>query len=89
MLVLKALQVINAGWLEFEAVNKELAASFMAIKRELTASGRNVTYSAGRSEETGHSDLAWATMNALSHEPLETGTDLATPQGQSFLVISD
>ena len=89
MLVLKALQVINAGRLEFEAGNKELAASFMAIKRELTASGRNVTYSAGRSEETGHSDLAWATMNALSHEPLETGTDLATPQGQSFLVISD
>ena len=89
MLVLKAQQVINAGRLEFDAGNKELAASFMAIKRELTASGRNVTYSAGRSEETGHSDLAWATMNALSHEPLETGTDLATPQGQSFLVISD
>ena len=33
--------------------------------------------------------LSIKTMNALSHEPLETGTDLATPQGQSFLVISD
>ena len=68
---------------------KDILHSFMAIKRELTASGRNVTYAAGRSEESGHSDLAWATMNALSHEPLETGTDLATPQGRSFLVISD
>ena len=28
-------------------------------------------------------------MMTISHEPLETGTDLATPQGQSFLVISD
>lgn len=89
MLVLKALQVIKSGRLEFDAGNKDMAASLMAIKRELTASGRNVTYAAGRSQETGHSDLAWALLNALSHEPLETGTDLATPQGQSFLVISD
>ena len=89
MLVLKALQVIKAGRLEFDAGNKDLATSFMAIKRELTASGRNVTYAAGRSEETGHSDLAWACMNALSNEPLETATGLATVQGASFLEISD
>lgn len=89
MLVLKAQQVINAGRLEFDAGNKELASSFMAIKRELTASGRSVTYAAGRSEETGHSDLAWACMNAISNEPLEVGTGLATVQGQSFLEISE
>ncbi|PMW75186.1 terminase, partial [Pseudomonas sp. GW460-12-1-14-LB3] len=81
MLVLKAQQVINAGRLEFDAGNKELASSFMAIKRELTASGRSVTYAAGRSEETGHSDLAWACMNAISNEPLEVGSGLATVQG--------
>ncbi len=89
MLVLKAQQVIKTGRLEFDAGNKDLAASFMAIKRELTASGRSVTYAAGRSTETGHSDLAWACMNALSHEPLETGTGLASVQGSSFLEISD
>ena len=89
MLVLKALQVIKAGRLEFDAGNKDLAASLMAIKREMTASGRSVTYAAGRSKETGHSDLAWALMNALSNEPLETGTDMATPQATSFLSFSD
>ena len=89
MLVLKALQVIKAGRLEFDAGNKDLAASLMAIKREMTASGRSVTYAAGRSKETGHSDLAWALMNALCNEPLETGTDMATPQATSFLSFSD
>lgn len=89
MLVLKAQQVIKAGRLEFDAGNKDLATSFMAIKREMTASGRNVTYAAGRSEETGHSDLAWACMNALSNEPLEAATGLANAQGSSFLEISD
>lgn len=89
MLVLKAQQVINAGRLEFDAGNRDLASSFMAIKRELTASGRSVTYSAGRSEETGHSDLAWACMNAISNEPLETGTGLVTVQAQSFIELSD
>ena len=89
MLVLKAQQVIQSKRLQFDAGNKELASSFMAIKRELTPSGRSVTYAAGRSQETGHSDLAWACMNALSNEPLQTGTGLASAQGQSFLEISE
>ncbi|UZV40207.1 terminase, ATPase subunit [Acidovorax phage Acica] len=89
MLVLKAQQVINAGRLEFDAGNRDLAVSFMAIKRELTASGRSVTYAAGRSDDAGHADLAWACMNALSNEPLDVGTGLANVQGQSFLEISD
>lgn len=89
MLVLKAQQVIKAGRLEFDAGNRELASSFMSIKRELTASGRSVTYAAGRGGDTGHADLAWACMNALSHEPLESGTGLASEQGQSFLAMSE
>ncbi|WP_092955678.1 terminase large subunit domain-containing protein [Paracidovorax konjaci] len=89
MLVLKAQQVINAGRLEFDSGNRDLASSFMAIKRELTASGRSVTYAAGRSQDTGHSDLAWAAMNAISNEPLDAGTGLANVQGTSFLEISE
>lgn len=89
MLVLKALQVIKAGRFEFDAGLRDLAAHFMAIKRELTPSGRSVTYAAGRGGDTGHSDLAWACMNALSFEPLETGTELASVQGQSFVAFSD
>ena len=73
-LVLKALDVINKGRLEFDAGWNDIAASFMAIKKTLTPSGRQVTFEAGRSAEISHADLAWATMHALSNEPLEGGT---------------
>lgn len=70
-LVLKAMDVINKGRLEFDAGWTEFAASFMAIKKTTTQSGRQITFEAGRSEETSHADLAWACMHALSNEPLE------------------
>lgn len=70
-MVLKAQSVIRAGRLEFDAADVDLQRSFMAIKREVTGSGRGVTYAAGRSNDAGHADLAWATMNALDLEPLD------------------
>ena len=88
-LIMKAQQVMRANRLEFDAGSKDLMAQLMAIKRELTASGRHVTYSSGRSKTTGHADLAWSLMNALSHEPLDAGTDLVSPTGESFIAFSD
>lgn len=76
-MVLKALNVIQNGRMEFDAGWSDLAASFMAIKKTVTSSGARVTYQAGRSAEVSHADLAWATMMALMHEPLAgsaTGT---------------
>ncbi|PQV50672.1 uncharacterized protein YjcR [Paraburkholderia sp. BL21I4N1] len=70
-LVLKGLSVIGKGRLEFDAGWTDLAQSFMAIRKTMTASGRKVTYEASRSEETGHADLAWACLHALGNEPLE------------------
>ena len=70
-LVLKAMDVINKGRLEFDAGWTDFAASFMAIKKTTTPSGRQITFEAGRSEETSHADLAWACMHALHREPLE------------------
>lgn len=70
-LVLKAMDVINKGRLEFDAGWTEYAASWMAIKKTTTQSGRQITFEAGRSETTSHADLAWATMHALHNEPLE------------------
>ena len=70
-LVLKDLSVISKGRLEFDAGCTDLAQSFMAILKTMTASGRTVTYEASRSEETGHADLAWACLHALDNEPLE------------------
>ena len=80
-LVLKAQSVIRAGRLEFDAGDLDLQRSFMAIKREMTSSGRSVTYASGRSEEAGHADLAWACMNALDNEPLEAAAVGGVQQG--------
>ncbi|QIL80832.1 terminase [Diaphorobacter sp. HDW4A] len=89
MLVLKGQQVIRSGRLEFDADKRELMSHLMSIKRELTPSGRSVTYSAGRSKTTGHADLGWSLLNALSNEPLDAGTDMATSTGRSFITVSD
>jgi len=70
-LVLEGLSVVGNARLQFDAGWTDMAQSFMAIRRTMTASGRNVTYEAGRTEETGHADLAWAVLHAISNEPLE------------------
>ncbi|GLR13247.1 terminase subunit [Chitinimonas prasina] len=70
-LVLKALDVISNGRLEFDAGCTDLAAAFLAIRKTVTASGRQATFEASRSEEVSHADLAWALMHALANEPLE------------------
>jgi hypothetical protein len=83
-LVLKAQSVINKGRLEFDASWVDLAHSFMAIRKALTTSQRHVTYVAGRSEETGHADLAWACMHVFDNEPLEG----ATAENRSIMEIA-
>jgi len=73
-LVLKAFDVIHNGRLEFDAGWTDVAQSLMAIRKTMTASGRQMTYTAGRTDETGHADLAWALFHALHNEPLEGQT---------------
>jgi uncharacterized protein YjcR len=73
-LVLKGLSVVRGGRLEFDAGWTDLAQSFMAIRKTVTASGRQLTYTAGYNQETGHADLAWAALHALGNEPLEGTT---------------
>lgn len=87
-MVMQAQQVMRRGRLEFDAGWSDLAQSFMAIRRDMTAGGRAATYRAGRSGETGHADLAWATMHALHHEPLEAPAD-ADGEGESLMEISE
>jgi len=70
-LVLKGKDVISNGRLEFDAGWTDLAQAFMSIRKTMTASGRQSTYEAGRSDDIGHADLAWATLHALDNEPLE------------------
>lgn len=83
-MVLKTKNVMSNGRLEFDAGCIDLAASFMSIRKVITPSGRRATYASGRTRAVGHADLAWATMNALIHEPL-AGT---TETNQSIMEIS-
>lgn len=82
-LVLKTMDVIRNGRLEYDAGWTDLSQSLMSIKKTLTTSQRQMTFTAGRSEETGHADLAWALMHALHNEPLEG----RSPNNQSILEI--
>src|SRR5690606_13486769 len=70
-MVYKALDVITKHQLEFDHDFKDLAGALMAIRRALTASGRKVTYEAGRAKTSGHADLAWALLQCLFNEPIE------------------
>lgn len=73
-LVLKAWSVISNGRLEFDAGWTDLASALMAIRKTVTPGGRQFTYTAGRTDNTGHADLAWALFHALHNEPLEGQT---------------
>ncbi|MFQ2218368.1 terminase ATPase subunit family protein [Aeromonas enteropelogenes] len=68
-MVMKAQDVMNKGRLEFDSGWNDLAAAFMSIRRGVTA-GKMPTFESSRSEEVSHGDIAWATMQALLHEPL-------------------
>lgn len=74
-MVLKMQNVMRTGRFEFDAGAVDVAQSFMAIRKIITPSGRQATYASGRTRAVGHADLAWATMNAIAHEPLEGTTE--------------
>lgn len=84
MLVLKTMDVIRDGRVEFDAGWTDVAQSFMAIKKTMTGSGRQFTFEATRSEEVGHADLAWASMHVFVNEPLEGQTTQNTSSMEIF-----
>ncbi len=71
LMVLKAKHIITAGRLQYDAGDKDISASFMSIRPELTKSGRQLTYVASRSGDTGHADVAWAIMHVLYNESFD------------------
>ena len=68
-LVLKAQDVIQAGRIQWDAGWTDIAQAFLTIKRG-TTNGGQITFSASRTEATGHADIAWSIMHALDNEPL-------------------
>lgn len=66
-MVLKAKQLISRRRVEFDRSWTDVSLAFMSIHKTATASGRQTTFQAGRSAETGHADVAWAIMHAIDH----------------------
>jgi uncharacterized protein YjcR len=83
-LVLKAKDTISSGRLEYDTGHTDITASFMAIRKTMTASGNRSTYEASRSEEASHADVAWAIMHALLNEPLTAANGGQSPNILEF-----
>ncbi|WP_387690959.1 terminase large subunit domain-containing protein [Photorhabdus sp. RM71S] len=71
LLVMKAQMLIRSGRFEYDAGMKQVATSFMSIKKIITQ-GSVVTYDANRTRGADHGDIAWAVMNALYAEPISS-----------------
>jgi len=70
-MVMKAQNVVRRGRIAFESSHLDIVSSFIAIKKTITDSGRNMTFKSGRGGGDGHSDIAWAAMHILLNEPLD------------------
>jgi len=68
-LVLKAIDVVEARRIEWDAEHKDIAQAFLQVHQTTTGTDQ-ITYAADRTSETGHADVAWSIMHALSYEPL-------------------
>ena len=75
-LVIKAQHLIQNRRIKWDAGWSDMVASLLAIHRSQTANSRHITYSAGRSGDTGHADIAWALFNALDELTLESVDEL-------------
>lgn len=70
-MVLKTLNIIQKRRFEFDQGDKDIITSFMTIKKQVTKSGRQITYISDRSEEASHGDIAWAIMSCFINEPYD------------------
>ena len=68
-LVLKAQSVIESSRIEWDAEHTDIPQAFLQIHQTSTGNDQ-ITYAADRTSATGHADVAWSLMHALSNEPL-------------------
>ena len=69
-LVLKMIDVIEGGRLEWDASHKDIAMSCLSIRRTTTDGGGSITFKASRDQTTGHADVFFAISHAVINEPL-------------------
>lgn len=71
-LVLKMIDVVESGRIEWGDELNALNASFLSIEQVATPKSNMITYAASRSETTGHADDFFAIAHAVYREPLNT-----------------
>ena len=82
-LVLKTKQVIQNAQIEYDTCWNDLTLALMSISKEVTPSGKQVSYQTSRTDETGHGDVAWALMNALDKIEYEFSDEQVTGVSRS------
>lgn len=75
-MVYKAREVINAGRLLFDGAWDDVIHSFMLIKRSVTPRSGQMTFTAKRTKDSSHADVAFAIMHLLSIEGVDPEQDL-------------
>lgn len=71
-MALRAKELFYRRKLHFDSGYTDIAKAFIAIKQQTTQGGGRFTFVSKRSQEIGHSDIAWAIMNALDKAPLNS-----------------
>ena len=69
-LVLKMVDVVEEGRIEWDEEQKTLITAFMSIEQQATSKSNQITYAASRTEKTGHADEFFAIAHAVFNEPL-------------------
>lgn len=85
-MVLKAKHLISRRRVEWDAGQTDVTMAFMAIRQVMTPSGRQMTFQAGRTDTTGHADVAWAVMHALDRVEFHSFDD-GGGRRQAFMEI--
>ncbi|WP_051143717.1 terminase large subunit domain-containing protein [Psychromonas hadalis] len=72
----KAREVIGAGRLQFDVTWDDVVHAFLMVKRSVTKNSNQPTFTAQRTKDTSHADLAMAIMQLLSLEGINIHQDV-------------
>jgi uncharacterized protein YjcR len=74
-MIAKALTLLKRGLLEIDNVYlDDVLPAMLSLQRSSTSAG-TPTYTARRSDETGHADVAWALLHAINHAEFDSLLD--------------
>ena len=87
-MAMRAKELFERRKLHFDAGYIDIVKAFIAIKKQVTNGGGRMTFVSKRSQETGHSDVAWAIMHAIDNAPLAS-TENVTAATKSLPALLD